>query len=83
MGWMAYHSIEPFGEMPAYWRNAMLATITANAHRSKGPPFQIEDFIPECFKSTPKKQTAEDHAKALQNIFAWAKRKGLAKEKEQ
>jgi len=83
MGWLEYYKLEPWGEAPAYWRNAMLASITANAHRSKGPVFKMEDFIPDFLKPKPKKQTTEDHKNALVGLFEWAKRKGLAKEKGQ
>ncbi len=48
--WMAYYSIEPFGEEPANLRHGILTSVLANAHRDakKQPqPFKPEDFMPK------------------------------------
>lgn len=84
MEWWAYYQLEPFGEMPANWRAAMIATLVANIHRGKGqPPFKGEDFmsvlVPKEAESKPQ-QTPQDQKNVLQQIYQWAKRKKLTKE---
>lgn len=51
--WMAFYQAEPFGELRADMRSAMLATLTANAHRNakkKRQPFELSDFMFEFWR---------------------------------
>lgn len=44
--WIAFSNIEPFGEVRADIRAAMIATVMANAWRGKNQsPFKITDFM--------------------------------------
>lgn len=46
MKWIAFSNIEPFGEIRADIRAAMIATVMANAWRGKNQsPFKITDFV--------------------------------------
>lgn len=52
--WLAFYQIEPFGEFRADMRSALVATLTANAHRNakkKREPFELSDFMFEFWKS--------------------------------
>jgi len=53
---MAYDRLEPFGEMRADIRMAILACVTARAAGSKHA--KPSDFMPD-FGNKPKQQTAE------------------------
>lgn len=45
--WMAYASVEPFGERRADYRVAILSSLTYNANRAKGAkPLGPNDFMP-------------------------------------
>ena len=47
--WMAYYSLEPFGETLADVRAGVLASLTANIHRDEKKqrePYQPGDFFP-------------------------------------
>ncbi len=51
--WLAFYQVEPFGELRGDMRAAMLATLTANAHRNakkKRQPFELTDFMFEFWK---------------------------------
>lgn len=44
--WIAFSDIEPFGEVRADIRAAMIATVMANAWRGRNQsPFKITDFM--------------------------------------
>lgn len=44
--WIAFYNIEPFGEMRADLRAALIATVMANAWRGANQsPFKITDFM--------------------------------------
>ena len=47
-GWMAYATIEPFGELQADYRAGVVASITANSTRSSRAQksYQPGDFFP-------------------------------------
>jgi hypothetical protein len=47
--WMAYASLEPFGEGRADLRMGILAALTANVNRDpdKCEPFKAEDLMPD------------------------------------
>lgn len=81
--WMAFYSIEPFGEHAAYWRAGTIAATIANVHRSKrSREFKPEDFMPSEPKTTPIVQTPEEMAAVLRRAFEYAKRHGMTKEKD-
>jgi hypothetical protein len=53
MEWMAYYSLEPFGQDAAYIGHAITASTIANTNRGKGSrPFKVEDFMPK-FRQKP------------------------------
>lgn len=64
---MAYYRIEPFGEERADLRNAMLATILANAHAAKGRKYTIDDFMPKFRRQV--KQTASQMQAILKGVL--------------
>lgn len=47
--------------------HALVCTVIANAHRTKGLPFKIDDFMP---REPKKKQTWQDQLAVLQNFVA-------------
>jgi len=52
--WLAFYQVEPFGELRGDMRAAMIATLTANAHRNakkKRQPFELSDFLFQFWKS--------------------------------
>lgn len=52
--WLAFYQVEPFGELRGDMRAAMVATLTANAHRNakkKRQPFELSDFLFQFWKS--------------------------------
>lgn len=45
--WMAFHALEPFGDVRADYRAGVIASTFANAHRAaSAPPFRPDDFMP-------------------------------------
>lgn len=80
--WIAYYSIEPFGEHAAYWRAGQIASTIANVNRPKGKrAFTVEDFMPHEPKTTPVVQTPEEMADVLRRTFEYAKRHSMTKQK--
>jgi hypothetical protein len=67
--WVAYYSIEPFGDRMADLRAGTVASVVANANRSKdAPAFVPGDFVPwakEPEPETPKQPSAEEVAAAV------------------
>lgn len=56
--WMAYYSLEPFGQEAPYVGSAIVSKTVANVHRGKGrPAWKIKDFMPDF---TPKKPQTTD-----------------------
>lgn len=86
MEWMAYYTIEPFGEGEAWLRSGIQSAVVANAHRSKKHrAFKPSDFIPDrrFGGSAPKKkQSVEEMRNVLLTIHSVAKARGLTKIKE-
>jgi hypothetical protein len=56
--WMAYDSLEPFGEQRADLRSGIVASTIANCHRSRGPAFKPQDFMPFVEKPSADPATA-------------------------
>lgn len=59
--WMAFFDLEPFGDVRADVRSAIVAQTIANVNRSKGQPaFEVEDFMPqfETRAQTPEEEYA-------------------------
>ncbi len=64
---IAFASIEPFGEVRAEIRAAMIATVMANAWRGKNQaPFKITDFM-LTFDSKPE-QTMDEMKQILKSF---------------
>ena len=58
--WMAYASIEPFGDERADLRSAIISYTVANALAGKGAKsLEIEDFMPK-FNQPKKRQTDKE-----------------------
>lgn len=52
--WLAYYTVEPFGEYRADLRSAITSCVIANANRGKNkPPFKVADFMPSFEKKKP------------------------------
>ncbi len=74
--WMAYATIEPFGEVRADWRIAKLTVEVANLFRRRGQPgAKLADFM---WKDKPPRQTAQQQ-RAIFFQFAQAHNAALAK----
>lgn len=82
--WMAYYSIEPWGEQPAYLRAGVVASTMANVMRGKkGRSFTPDEFMPkEPKRPAPKVQTVSEQKSAIMSMVAWAKRTGKMKKKD-
>jgi len=82
--WMAYYTIEPFGQYPEFLRAGIIAATVANVHQGKkGRTFTAEDFMPkEPGILKPKKQTTGEMKAAIRQIASWAKKEGLTKKKK-
>lgn len=79
-GWMAYFSVEPFGEHAAYWRAGVIAATIANVNRGKSQrALKPEDFMPPEPKPKREAQTTEEMKVVLQRAYNAAKRRGLTK----
>ena len=80
--WIAYASIEPFGERPAYQRAGIIAATIANVYRKKeAKPFTEKDFMPP-EPTIKKKQTVEEMKEIFRNIVAWGKMQGKKRQKK-
>lgn len=64
--WMAFDAVEPFGEQRDDLRAGIVASTMANCHRSRGPAFKPQDFMP--FAEKPKADPAAA-LQALRNAF--------------
>lgn len=67
--WQAYDRLNPIGERRADMRAALVAHVVANAHRTRGRPFTVEDFLLR-FNTSEVTQTP-DTLRA--NLERWAK----------
>ena len=66
--WIAYSTLEPFGEERADLRSAIVACLIANTNRGKNQrPYKETDFMP---KFGRKKQQTWQEMKARFNTFA-------------
>lgn len=75
MEWLAYFTLEPFGEGRADWRAAMQASVIANVHRRRGSrQFQPKDFMPRLGQTT--KTTSPDAMLAMMKAAVAASGKG-------
>ncbi len=64
--WIAYYSLEPFGEERADWRQAFTSCILANAHRGKNSKAsELDDFMLKVEDDEPREQTEQQQ----QNVF--------------
>lgn len=85
---MAYYSIEPFGEYPAWMRAGVISATVANSsmnRRQGSQPLTPMEFVPDLtkrFREEEKQSIAEQSAQ-LRAIFESAKRKGLTKKKRE
>lgn len=79
-GWMAYFSVEPFGEHAAYWRAGVIAATIANVNRGKRQrAYKPEDFMPPEPKLKREPQTPEEMALVLRRAHKAARKRGLTK----
>ena len=62
---MAYERIEPFGELRADYRNAMLCSLIASSNGMKN--VKIDDFMPKF--NGRKKQTESEISKKVKEVF--------------
>ncbi len=68
--WMAYHTLEPWGEERADLRNGVLCCLIANLFRKKGkPPFKPEDFMPKFWKEKPDPEMMLQKVRQLNAMF--------------
>ena len=60
--WMAYYSLEPWGQERGDLRAGIVASVIANTQRGKGKAFTPQDFMPqfEAPKRKKKKQTPQE-----------------------
>jgi hypothetical protein len=65
-----YHYLSKSHEAGAkreHYRFALVCSVIANAHRSKGKPFKPDDFMP---RERRKKQTWQEQLQVLQQFVA-------------
>lgn len=73
--WMAYATLEPFGEERADFRMATLAALTAELHRDpekRSEPFSWKDFMPRFGMEADEEMpawTKEQAVDAIKNHF--------------
>ena len=64
--WLAFYSIDPFGEERADARQAITSCIIANSNRGKSTkPFKVDEFFPV---REPKKQSMSEMKNILKNL---------------
>ena len=51
--WLAFYSVEPFGELRADFRSAVVACTIANSNRGKGKAYKPNDFMPNFEEKKP------------------------------
>lgn len=67
--WLAFYRTEPFGDVRADLRSAIIACVMANAWRGKNTKvFTVEDFMPKFKSERKKQQTPEEMANILRGI---------------
>ena len=67
--WVAFYSLEPWGDERADLRQAITSATLANIHRGKGQrAYKPEDFMP--LQEPGPKQTPEEMTAALRQIVA-------------
>lgn len=64
--WIAYDSLEPFGDQRADLRAGIVAATMANCHRSRGDSFKPQDFMPFVEK---RNASPEEAMQALRAAF--------------
>lgn len=75
--WMAYFTLEPFGDEILDTHLATIAAILANANKAKGTKARkVEDF--QLWKNAPKKPF--DAEALFDNLRSWAIASGAKKE---
>jgi len=66
--WVAFYQLEPWGEVRADYRSAIVSTILANSNRAKNtPPFKPLDFMPFVHK---KEKMSQQDIKSTLTVFA-------------
>ena len=74
--WMAYSQLEPFGEKEAFWRAGMIASVIANAHKSKKTrPFKPEDFMPK-FRTKVERQSTDEIKEVMMSLVGKGNKDG-------
>lgn len=77
LGWVAYSTLEPFGEVRADLRAGIVASAIVNVHRGKksDPVSKPTDFMPDFSKAA--KKTAD--RKPVTDQQTWTSIKAMAK----
>jgi hypothetical protein len=73
--WMAYERIEPFGEMRADLRAGIVASVVANANRTRGDAFKPADFMPNFDREEEVEVEVDNKVNELMSIIK-AKKQG-------
>jgi hypothetical protein len=68
--WIEAYGVEPWGEDRADLRAGIIASTTANCHRSKGKPFRPSDFIPTFTPQRDRPQTEAEMQAAVRKFNA-------------
>lgn len=68
--WMAYYAVEPWGEVQAEYRSALVASMVANTARDpekRKSPFEAEEFMRPSYIGTRKEEPESlmDKARAI------------------
>lgn len=70
--WIAYYSLEPFGEERADLRAAIVACVIANANRDpkkRRRAFKLADFMPQFDQPKPDSQTLLQKVEMLNEML--------------
>jgi hypothetical protein len=66
--WIAYHRIEPFGELRSDYRSALLCDVICKMHGTKQKT-KAEDFLLNFEPTVRKVQSVEEMKNALRNTL--------------
>lgn len=68
--WMAYWSLEPWGQVQADYRAGLITSMVLNAQgaKYKGRPFEPSDFFPLYGEKRGKTQTVEEQISIFKGL---------------
>ncbi|HQZ40677.1 MAG TPA: DUF4035 domain-containing protein [Vicinamibacterales bacterium] len=71
--WMAFYTLEPFGDSRADLRMGVLAALTANIARDekrRSKPYEVDDFMPKFDRQEKEAQPWQDQLALVEMLNA-------------